>query len=220
MKKTSGKLVSFSGIDGAGKSTIILHLEDMLIENYGLISKHVWCKFGAYPLSGYHLSRLFFFTKRGSDKSPFHMINKPSPIFKLYGSTLLACHLTQIGLLVKKYLADNQIVFCDRYIYDTMVDLQQDFNYSADRLQRIFSAGWIPIPDFRFLLDVPELIAMERKSEEISLDFLRKRRQIYHNLARKYQLTIIDSGESIDTVTQIVLNKINLAESRSISQYE
>lgn len=220
MGNQTGTLITFSGIDGAGKSSVIKILQKFIRENYGLDSKYVWCKFGAHPLTSLNLSRIFFYTEPNSEIANSYMINSRSKSNNLYGSILLAYHLAQIGLLVKGYLAKNQIVFCDRYIYDTMVDLQYVFKYSSARIQRIFSPTWIPVPEFRFLLDVPEHIAMKRKSEELTNNSLRTRRQTYIHLAKKYQLSIINSSQPIDAVAETILIRFNTTKSKFINIYE
>jgi thymidylate kinase len=121
---------------------------------------------------------------------------------------MLAFHLTQIALVVRGSLKRGEIVICDRYIFDTMVDLQQDLHYSMKQARNILDAGWIPQPSSKFLLDISEQVAFARKRDSNSPEYLKRRRTLYLDVAREYELDIVDAGQSIEAVSQSVIQRV------------
>jgi thymidylate kinase len=203
-----GLLVSFSGIDGTGKSTAASQLSEMLKREYGLASRYVWCKFGDHPFSRYRLSR-FVGEHQVSELNPCDTEAKQiSPLLWIYGAVLLAFHLIQIIFSIWRPVRRGQVVICDRYIFDTMVDLEQDLHLPRSRVRSIFGARWIPQPDCKFLLDLEEEAAFSRKIDIPSSEYLQARRTRYLGIAREYGLTVVDASQSAEAVTQLVSAQI------------
>ena len=121
---------------------------------------------------------------------------------------MLVYHLFQVAIVVRGLLWRGQNVMCDRYVFDTMVDLQQELGYSAAKAQAILGARWIPQADSKFLLDLPAQPAFKRKPDSYSVEFLEERRVMYLHLARECELTLVDASQSVDTVLQLVTSQI------------
>ena len=201
-------LISFSGIDGTGKSTIAHRIQEFLLNDHGIPTRYVWCKFGDHPLSRYRLGK-FVKPRQITKSGPSHSKGKrPSSLFKSYGMALLAFHLAQIAFTVRGTLQRGQSVICDRYIFDTMVDLQQDLGFPMSRVRKILEAQWIPPPGCKFLLDLAEDAAFARKADSVSVAYLKTRRTMYLDIAREYGLQVIDASQPVDSVVQIVLEQI------------
>lgn len=204
----TGFLISLSGIDGVGKSTLGHRIQEFLWARYELPSQYVWCKFGKHPFSRYRLSRLVRRDPEENLGTSKREDTSPSLLTDLYACGLLAVHLAHIATAVRMPLRQGKIVICDRYIFDTMVDLQQEMGWSAARIQGTLKAAWIPRPDFKFLLDLPEAAAFARKNDTASLEFLRERRDAYMDIAEAQRLTIIDAGQPIDRVFEQIMEPI------------
>jgi thymidylate kinase len=211
-----GLLISFSGIDGTGKSTIARQLQQLLSSNYGIASRYVWCKFGDHPLSHYRLVKSSEQSEFKSWLAPREPMSFPSPLNKIYGGMMLAFHLTQIALVILGALKRGEFVICDRYIFDTMVDLQQDLHYSAEQARKILDAGWIPQPRLKFLLDISEQIAFARKPDSNSPEYLKRRRTLYLDVARKYKLDIVDASQPIEAVCLSVMQRIKAQDLQEV----
>ena len=203
---SGGTLISISGIDGAGKSTLIHHLQEFLQQEYGVSSRSIWCKFGNYPLNRYLPSK-----PTRQPQSPAHayqLAKHPSITYTVYGQILLALHLAQIALVVCRALEQDQFLICDRYIFDTMVDLQQELHYSLAQAQHVLAARWIPQPTHKFLLDLPADVAFTRKTDTRSFEFLQQRRGMYLDIAHLYNLTMLNATWPAEQVAQIAQEKI------------
>jgi thymidylate kinase len=212
MASRSGLLISLSGIDGCGKSTIARQLQEYFSSEYGLPSRVLWCKFGAHPLNNFHVSDLI---KRASFPAP-HPLSLPvlgerggrgvsegcfgAPFPQIYARTLLLIHFAHILFAVRQKLLRGELIICDRYIFDTAVDLQQGFQYSAEKIRDILSIKWLPVPDFKFWLDLPEKSAYRRKPDTESVQFLRERRALYRGIAQEFDLHMIDASWGLDLV--------------------
>lgn len=202
-----GLLISLSGIDGAGKSNVADRIRDILLADYGIPSRYLWCKFGDHPLSRYRLGKLVKH-RRTTKSGQSHRRSMPSFAFRLYSGGLLAFHLAQIAFAVRASLRRGLSVVCDRYIFDTMVDLQQDLQYSKPKAVGTFGAKWIPMPDSGFLLDLEAETAFARKTDSASLAYLKERRAMYRQVADEYGLTIVDASQSIEEVVRSVMQQV------------
>ncbi|HEY4491659.1 MAG TPA: hypothetical protein VI958_06630, partial [Acidobacteriota bacterium] len=212
MASRSGLLISLSGIDGCGKSTIARQLQEYFSSEYDLPSSVLWCKFGAHPLSKLHVSDSI---KRASFPA-LHPLSLPvlgerggrgvsegsfgAPFPQIYARTLLLIHLAHIFFAVRQKLLRGEWIICDRYIFDTAVDLQQGFQYSSEKIRDILSIKWLPVPDFKFWLDLPEKSAYRRKPDTESVQFLRERRALYTGIAQEFDLHMIDASWGLDLV--------------------
>ena len=123
-----------------------------------------------------------------------------APFPQIYARTLLLIHLAHIFFAVRQKLLRGEWIICDRYIFDTAVDLQQGFQYSSEKIRDILSIKWLPVPDFKFWLDLPEKSAYQRKPDTESVQFLRERRALYRGIAQEFDLHMIDASWGLDLV--------------------
>ena len=179
-------LVSFSGLDGSGKSTQIENLRQVLHAR-GLTTK--WLAFwdDVVVLSRYRES--FVHRVYGSEKgigAPDRPVNRRDKnVRKWYLSVIRhglylldAVHLVIVVRRARSGGAD--VVILDRYIYDELANLPL-----SNSLSRIFVrlvAAFVPRPDVAYLLDADPEAARARKPE-YPIDFLHECRRAYFRLA-------------------------------------
>jgi thymidylate kinase len=202
-------LITLSGIDGSGKSSICKQIQTYLCDQHGWESSYVWCKFGDHPLSPYHFPRNRIQRNRIYNPRKFSYESGTSPISRLYARLLLLCHMFRINTAVRVKLYRGEIVICDRYIFDTLVDLQQDFGYSKEDSQKFLNLERIPKPNIKYLLDLPERIAFARKTDIYSVTYLNERRRRYLDLVEDYDLRTINAAQPVELVTNLIINSIN-----------
>jgi thymidylate kinase len=199
-------LISLSGIDGVGKSTVARRVQAQLRDDGGVAARYVWCKFGDHPLSRYRLGRVL--GKRQAAAGGRRGRSPPSAAYQLYGAALLGVHLVQIAFTVGGALRRGQWVICDRYIYDTMVDLCQELRYPLARAQRLMGARWIPRPGCRFWLDLAPEAAFARKGDSASVQYLHERRTLYAEIAGQHGLSVLDARLPVDAVVRQVMAQV------------
>src|SRR5262249_46557372 len=66
---------------------------------------------------------------------------------------------------------------------------------------------WNPKPDVVFLVDTPEEIAMRRKSDIHSIEYLRERRTEYLRMAERYGFQVLDGQAAPEQLLREVLER-------------
>jgi len=196
-----GILICFIGIDGSGKTTQAKALAKVMKERYKAKVNNAWVKFEPKMTKPFlAIARWLFFRKKDLyDDYTEHFNTKRSLLRNRFWSTLyryllLFDYFPQVFLKIKLPLRRAEIVICDRYIYDTVVDLAVDSNYSDQQLKETMRhySRLFPKPDLVFFIDLPEEIAHQRKDDIPSLHYLSERRKAYLSISQEYKMVILD----------------------------
>ena len=191
---SSVKLVSFSGIDGAGKSTQIEAFCSHLRQSGLQVSLFTfWDDVVALARFREHASLKAFNGDKGvgSPENPIVRRDKNVRSWYLTSFRLLLYLLDAVSLCsVVARSADSGVDFIvfDRYIYDELANLplQNRMIRFYVRLLLMF----IPKPDLAFLLDADPEAATLRKPE-YPLEFVRHNREAYLRLSRVVSMTVV-----------------------------
>ena len=191
------RFVTFEGIDGSGKSTI---------------SKGVY---DALKNRGYDV----VFTFEPTDSNIGKCLEKGIDDFDPLTTTFLfiADRIEHVKI-IKKWLKQEKIVICDRYMDSTYAyqsaQLESILPSPLDFLKNI-SEDFILVPDRTFLFDIDVKDALTRIKDRNNLesfereDFLRKVRENYLNLAESdKRFMILDAKESIEQLIEICIRDI------------
>jgi thymidylate kinase len=201
------KLVSFSGIDGAGKSTQISNLSAHL-RMCGLRIRlvvywddvAVWKRFREF--SGHTL----FKGEKGIG-SPANPINRRDKNVRSWYMTLVrlllylldAISLAVVAAKIRNSLAD--VIIFDRYAYDELANLPLE-RFPA-RLYARLLLSLVPKPDVAFLLDADPELARARKPE-YPAEFLHRHRAAYLKLGKIAKMTLVAPGSVSEVADQVV----------------
>ena len=179
-------LISFSGLDGSGKSTQIANLREFL-HAQGLTTSQLAFWDDVVVLTRYREG--FVHKVYGSEKgigAPDKPVNRRDKnVRKWYLSVvrhglylLDALHLVRV--VAKARGTRSDVLIMDRYIYDELANLPL-----SNALTRLFIrmiAGFVPTPDVAYILDADPEAARARKPE-YPVDFLHICRSAYMKLA-------------------------------------
>lgn len=179
--------VSFSGIDGAGKSTQIAALKAR-VEEMGLRVRVLafWDEIAALKQVREGAGHRIFGGEKGVGR-PEAPVNRRD---KNVQSRPMSCMRLGLYLLDafslrratgKAVRSGHDVVIFDRHIYDELANLNL-----RNPLMRVFARGLmriVPRPQISYLLDADPAAARARKPE-YPLDFLHKNRQRYLELNR------------------------------------
>jgi thymidylate kinase len=179
-------LISFSGMDGAGKSTQISNLR-AYAEDLGLRVTQLAFWDDVVVLKPYRegfVQKVFKSEKGiGSPEKPVERRDKNVRGWHLnivrHGLySLDAVHLRAVTNHVRKSNAD--LVIMDRYIYDELANLPLENPVTRAYVHAVMKM--VPHPDVSFVLDADPVLARARKPE-YPVEFLHKCRASYLGLA-------------------------------------
>ncbi len=212
-------LVCFVGIDGSGKTTQAKALVRALAES-GIKSKYIYNRFApvlAKPFMS--LGKLLFFRGKGKFENYQGYVATRGKVFKnrplstTYQYFLLFDYWLQSLARIGSPLIRGRGIVCDRYVHDTVIDIAVDLAYSKETLRATLKKflRFFPEPDLTFLIDVPEEIAYQRKSDIPAIRFLEERRRLYLDIAREYKMVVLDGSQTeadLESVIQAKLGEV------------
>jgi len=194
--------ISFEGIEGSGKSSLIKNLK-----NY--YKNHALDVFFTKEPGGTELGEKI----REILLDPTSEIDPSSELF-----LLMADRVHHVKNKINPNLNENKIVFCDRYIDSTIAYQGGGRDLDDKDIEGMIKMLKLPIPDLTILLDVPVEMGLMRAKERSELDrfekedidFHKKIRQSYLNLQKKYpdRIIIFNASMNENDVFEEVLNYI------------
>jgi thymidylate kinase len=206
-------LVSFSGIDGSGKTTqieaVLSHLREAGLRVRLL---RFWDDIAVFVRLREAASHTLFKSEKGvgTPKKPVRRRDKnvhslPMTVARIYLYWLDAILLAYVVAVSGR--RHDFLVF-DRYLYDELANL--NLENSAMRVYVRMLLKLVRVPDVAFLLDADPSEAQARKPE-YPLEFVQSNRASYLTLAKLAgHLTVVEPFAA-EVVTEVVLRRISAA---------
>jgi thymidylate kinase len=210
-------LVSFSGVDGAGKTTQINALQRRLAETGSrVLLFSFWDDIAVLRRTREELGHNIFGGARGVGRPEKPLRRRDKNVRSWYMAIarmfLYSLDTMRINLFVAKARRSAaDVVIFDRYIYDEFANL--------------LPCGWImricvllllrctPKPDIAYLLDADPEVARARKPE-YPVDFMKRNRQAYLALGELAGMTVVSPLPVVE-VSQKVMEEIQKYRSRT-----
>jgi thymidylate kinase len=223
-------LITFSGLDGAGKSTLIGALQETLrSRRHSTVVFHMNDHVGLYASIRLIRDRLFGgppkFNRspavvRASEEAD--RVRRLPPITRAYRAVrnavvwnrTLRRLLYPLDLLVflchRLYheRVRHRVMIMDRYFYDTLIDLADGHSAWGRLLERV-----TPTPDVAVLLEVPPERAFARK-QEWSVELLARRWRAYQQLFPRVSSSVVIANQDLGSA-KAALEKVVLARLRT-----
>lgn len=218
-------LITFSGLDGAGKSTLIEFLTTTLEREHRPVSVlRLNDEVGVYASLRALRDRIL--GRRPDDLAPgapdprSQKLRRPAPrglrgvLSRLRTSLLwnksFRRFLYPIDLFVflcyRAYVekAKGRVLIMDRYFYDTLVDVSNGRERFWTRmLERITPEPTVPV-----FLDITPEESFRRKGE-FTVEYLRRRYDAYHNVFARVPGTVRIVNEDLDATKAALLHAID-----------
>jgi thymidylate kinase len=207
MEINQASLISFSGLDGSGKSTLIGMLSAKL-DQCGIPHKVVWAKFGLHPLG--RITALIRRKNQPLQKTLDQ--NEPVESRNLFRFVYMQILLWSYYLILRRRvlapLRRGYLLLCDRYTYDTIVDLVVELGLDTDRAEKLMTKIWIPKPDLAFWLNIDPVVAQSRKDDALSISHGNARITQYQEISNKFSLIEITGDLSPEESLAVIIEKI------------
>jgi thymidylate kinase len=200
-------LLSFSGIDGAGKTTQIRALQRCLSEaGRQVLLLSFWDDIAALTHFREELGHRLFGGDRGvgCPEKPLSRRDKNVKSWYMTVARLFFYSLDTIRMnraVTKALRSEADVVIFDRYIYDEFVNLLSCRGLTRIYLQLLLSCT--PKPDIAYLLDADPQLARQRKPE-YPVSFLKENRESYLALSQLAGMTVIHSFQVREVSRKIV----------------
>lgn len=217
MFNRKGLLICFTGIDGAGKTTLARTIAKSM-NRKGVKSVYVYNRFTPFFMRiVFAIGRLLFLRKKDMFKdyktysSARKQVFRNPAVLLFYSWMVFFEYSIQVVFKTIARLAIGRVLICDRYIYDTVInDIAVDFGYSNENLSKALNwyFRFFPKPDLAFLVDIPEEVAMQRKNDIPSIEFIRLRRKYYLSIANQFPLLKLDGLKAFNSLKMRVESEI------------
>jgi thymidylate kinase len=210
-------LISFSGLDGAGKSTQIEQLRAAL-HNAGLQTRTLafWDDVVVAVKYREGFVHKVYKSERGIG-APGKPVNRRDKNMRGWPLTLIrhflyladAINLRRIVARERQMASRRgktggtvEVIILDRYIYDELANLNLKNPLSRNFVRMV--GKFVPHPDVAYLLDADPVAAHERKPE-YPVEFMRQCRQAYFDLAAELgNMTVIPPLSLTEAVNAVL----------------
>lgn len=206
-------LITFSGIDGSGKSSQVVSLQSTLSLR-SLPVVRAWA--GNKPILSYPflaLIRLLGLTRRKKIQGLIFVrrdIRRNRAIAYLWPLILALDFVPKALVSVAVPLHRGKIVICDRYVYDFIAELNEDDLLGAKG--KMILMNLLPKPDLAFLMDVDTELAWKRaltpgRAREQPIYDLAGRRGAYLQLSKEVGMIVVNGARDADQNRALILKE-------------
>lgn len=219
-KNNKGLLICITGVDGSGKTTQAKLLLDWL-ENRNVKCAYLWNRGEAHLRKGLiSLGRTVLLKSQYLKPTPNVDVynvyqSRKSRMFRnrtirfLWATLVRAEHIFQTRKKTIPLLNSGTVVISDRYIWDSQIDLAVSFccdNQWLLNKENTFVINCVPRPDINFFIDIPIDVALSRKNDIPSREYIENRIGLYRFLAINRSMSWLNGCKDPEDLSTEVVN--------------
>lgn len=196
--KTNGILITFCGLDGSGKTTMMKRLIADLVPYYPL-----------------HITKQPTTTVRNSEIFRTYMDSPEHELYDYRSLSLFAAsdRIQHVNKEIKPIMESEKIVLSDRYFYSCLANLRAR-GFTGDKWIYEISESIIK-PDIAFFFDINVPLAISRvrsraeeKNRYIDEKLQYRLRKEYINICKKNKGVLISTEVPVEASYKIVKNRV------------
>ncbi len=211
-----GKIVAVSGVDGSGKTSLILEIE-RLLQSRGQTTRSVWLRYNHYTTKALlAVCRLLGLTKyeyTESGRVGYHEFYKSKVVSYLFIWLTFIDTLIASFVLVKiPSMLFSTVIICDRWILDILVDLETDTGIRLDEDSFIHKAfvSIMPSETTCVLIERDREAVVDSRKENARDKNFPIRLRLYQQHAKSLWVVPFRNNTSIDKLAFAVLQRTGL----------
>jgi thymidylate kinase len=212
--RPSPQLIVLSGLDGSGKSTQITLLAERLRAE-GIRAEVVWNRWKPAASAVFiRLATRYLRSRarvKSGDYSSFTKAKRHTMRSgwkrSLWQLIVWAEYAVQVRARLLSRRLRGTTVLCDRYVYDTLVDIAVNFSLGTGDLEDLMNhrlLACFPKPAVVVFIDIDPDTGAARKSDGTPAAYLADRRTYYASLARALHAPVVDGVPPVESVARAI----------------